>query len=132
MNTSYDEIYSTFMDNNLAEDIILPQRDSGKYEFIRNGVRFYNNEERDNIECDDQEENVGRKLNNDEILIIAHYIRYAFLKNQLTAFVTTWQPFEKDMGMKNYAHQRRGMELVIADCFATIIRLRHNKEDDIF
>lgn len=132
MNTSYDEIFSTFMDNNLAEDIDLPQTDPEIYRYINNGVKFYNNQERDNLICDDAEEKVSRQLNNDEVLIIAHYIRYAFLKNQLSGFLLTYQPFGKDMGFKNYDSQVRGLGRIVDDCMKTITTLRHNKEVDIF
>lgn len=132
MRTTYDTIYSTFMDNNLADDIDLPQDDEGIYRFINNAIKLYNNRERDNIECNDDIESVDRKLNNDEILMIAHYIKLAFLKNQLSAFTLTWQPFDKDMGLRNYDSQVRAMGRLVSDVEDVIRDIKFSKEEDIF
>ena len=130
--TSYDTLYSTFMNNNLADDIDLPQSEIEIYRVINNAVMLYNNRERDIIVCDDTLEEVDRELNNDEILMIAHYIKLAFLKNQMTAFTLTWQPFDKDMGLRNYDSQVRAMGRLVADAERVIQQFKFNKEVDIF
>lgn len=130
--TTYDELYSTFMNNNLADDIDLPQSDEEIYRVIKNAVMLYNNRERQDIECDDALETVDRLLNNDEVLMIAHYIKLTFLKNQRQAFGLTWQPFDKDMGLRNYDSQIRAMDRMIADAEKVIKQLKFNKAVDIF
>ena len=130
--TSYDELYSTFLNNSLADEIDLPQTNEEIYREINNAIMLYNNRERQNLICDDLQENVNRQLNNDEVLIVAHYIRLTFLKKQRMAFGLTWQPFDKDMGLRNYDSQIRAMDRQVWDAEQDIRKLRHNKEEDIF
>lgn len=130
--TTYDKLYSTFLNNNLADDIDLPSNDEEIYRVIENAIMLYNNRERETIECDNELEKVNRQLNNDEVLMIAFYIKLVFLKNQMNAFTLTWQPFDKDMGLRNYDSQVRAMERLVMRAESDIQQLKFNKEEDIF
>lgn len=129
--TSYDEIFSMFMQNCKVDDIELPQTDQGKYDMIRNAVFHFNNRMGDNIKLDDTLEKVNRKLSNNHLLLIIHYIRLSFLKNQLTQFSLTWQPFQKDIGLKNFSHQIRALTILIEDQERFIEQIILSQQQDI-
>lgn len=128
--TSYDQIWTTFLNNCKVSDIDLPQTPEKIYEIIRNGVMHFNNRLRENIVCDDSTETLNRELSNDYLLILAHYIRLIFLINQKTYFESLWQPFAKDVGLKNFSTQLKSLETSIAEEERTIDRLIMNMEDD--
>lgn len=128
--TSYDQIWTTFLNNCKVSDIDLPQTPEKIYEIIRNGVMHFNNRLREDIVCDDSTETLNRELSNDYLLILAHYIRLIFLINQKTYFESLWQPFAKDVGLKNFSTQLKSLETSIAEEERTIDRLIMNMEDD--
>lgn len=103
---TYDVIWETFLNNYRAEDIDLPETDEQIYPYITNAVMFLNNRLRTDFVCDDAQEVVtGTNLNDDVVLLIAHYIKLTFLKNDLTFFEKLWQPLASDVGIKNFRVQ---------------------------
>lgn len=132
MNTNYDKVYSTFLDNCMVSDIDLPKTPEQIYRMINNAVLLFNNDMRTSITCDDSNELLSIELTEDDLLILAHFIRLAFLKNQLTLYVSTWQPFDKDMGIRNYRSQVQALQRVVKDTEEDIKKLKRNMEEDIF
>ncbi|PKR82853.1 hypothetical protein [Heyndrickxia camelliae] len=130
MSTTYDRIYQTFLNNCKVSDIDLPSTDEGKYEMIKNAVLLFNNRLRTEIKCDDLTESVSEELNEDYLLIIAHYIRYSFLLNERTFFESLWQPFEKDVGLKNFSSQLTSLKNSVSEQERLIDRLIMNTEVD--
>jgi hypothetical protein len=128
--TSYDIIWTTFLENCKVDDIDLPQTDDKMYEAIKNAVLHFNNRLRDTLQCDDTNEQVSRDLTDDDLLILAHYIRYIFLKNQHTYFINLWQPFQKEIGLKNYKTQVDSLEMSMKMEKGEIEELIMNKADD--
>jgi hypothetical protein len=112
--TSYDEIYEEFLSRCKVDDIDLPNTNERIYAFIKTAVRDYNNRLRTSIVCNDESELVNKTLDDDEILILSHFLRLNFLKNQLIYFSSTWQPFAKDIGLKNFQAQLKSQELLVA------------------
>lgn len=109
-NTSYNEIWKTFLNNCKVSDIDLPQTDEQRYEVIKNAVLHFNNRLREDVKCDDSTEMVDRKLNGDHLLILAHYIRWSFLINQKTFLESLFQPFSHDVGIRNFKSQMDSLE----------------------
>jgi len=109
-NTSYNEIWKTFLNNCKVSDIDLPQTDEQRYEAIRNAVLHFNNRLREDVKCDDSTETVDRKLSDDHLLILAHYIRLIFLINQKTFYESLFQPFSQDVGIRNYNTQMNSLQ----------------------
>lgn len=101
--TSYDEIWTTFLNNCKVSDLDLPQTNKAIYESIRNAVMYMNNRLRTDLICDDVKETLNKEITQDHLLILANYIRYIFLINQKTYFENLWQPFSKDVGLKTSA-----------------------------
>jgi hypothetical protein len=112
--TTYDELWTEFITNCKTDDINLPQTDLGKYNAIHSAIREYKNRMTDTVlKWDDTTETVNIQLNDNQILIIAHYIRLAFLENEIISFSTTWQPFEKEIGAKNIRDQLSALRMLV-------------------
>ena len=82
--TTYDELYELFITNCRTDGLSLPRTEDQKYNAIKNAVMLFNNRLRDNLVCDDSTETISRELNDDEKLVVAHYIRLTLLKNVRT------------------------------------------------
>lgn len=128
--TTYDQIWTTFLNNCKVSDIDLPQTDEKIYEMISNAVLHFNNRLRDNVKCDNVTETLDRELSDDHLLILAHYIRLIFLKNQKTYFESVWQPFQGDIGLRNFSTQLKSLENSVQDQEKLIERLIINTEED--
>lgn len=128
--TSYDEIWTTFLNNCKVSDLDLPQTNKAIYESIRNAVMYMNNRLRTDLICDDVKETLNKEITQDRLLILANYIRYIFLINQKTYFENLWQPFSKDVGLKNFSTQLNSLKTSIELQDKTIDRLIMNTEVD--
>lgn len=103
--TTFDIVWQTFLLNCEMESIELPNTDDRIYQTIQNAILFFNNRFADNLKADELTETLNRELNDSHLLILAHYIKLAILKNKQIVYVTTWQPFQKEIGLKNYSYQ---------------------------
>jgi len=128
--TSYDEIWTTFLNNCKVSDLDLPQTNQAIYESIKNAVMYMNNRLRTDLICDDVKETLDKEITQDHLLILANYIRYIFLINQKTYFENLWQPFSKDVGLKNFSTQLNSLKSSIELQDKTIDRLIMNTEVD--
>lgn len=113
MSTTYNTIWSMFLQNCQVDDLDLPQTDDGKYDMIKNGVLHFNNRLQDNLQTDNLTETVDRDLSDNHLLILAHFLRLALLINKTTLFSLTWQPFMKDIGLKNFSYQLKTLEFLV-------------------
>ncbi|MFS0657361.1 hypothetical protein AB1L07_01885 [Niallia alba] len=130
MLTSYDDIWSTFMDNCKTSSLNLPRTNEGMYKAINNASKLFNNRLRADLKCDDEKESINKLLNDDELLILANYIRLVFLRNEKTFHETLFQPFSKDIGVKNYTTQVKNLESSVSDQERVIDMLIMNTEED--
>lgn len=130
MATTYDQIWQTFLNNCKASDLDIPSTPEKIYEAIRNAVMHTNNRLRTEIEADDITEQVNVELDNDELLILAHYIRYFFLLNQKTYFEQLWQPFASDISLKNFSAQLKSLDGAVDKEQHTIDMLIRNMSED--
>jgi hypothetical protein len=128
--TSYDQVWQTFLNNCKVSDIDLPQTPEKIYETIRNGVMHFNNRLREEVVCDDINETLDKELSNDLLLVLVHYIRLIFLINQKTYFESLWQPFSKDVGLKNFGTQLKSLETSVKEQQRTIDSLIMYMESD--
>jgi hypothetical protein len=128
--TSYDEIYQTFLNNCMTEDINLPKTPEQQYQVIKNATMYFNNKLRTNLSCDDSTETVSEDLSDDHLIILANYIRLTFLINQKTYIESLWQPFSSDVGIKNFNTQIKSLENSISEQKNTIDYLIINTMED--
>ncbi|HCL4447331.1 TPA: hypothetical protein N2D16_002937 [Clostridium botulinum] len=131
MNTSYDEIFESFLLNCGVDTSELPKDQYKIYLIINNAVNHYNNfmEEDYYITTDNKTEAVSKELNGSCLLILAYCIKYTYLENQLIEFEEIWSPFQKEIGFKNYKDQVTSREKTLERTKNKIIELISNIED---
>ncbi len=128
--TPYDAVWTTFLNNCKTSDIDLPQSDKLIHEAIRNGLLYLNNRLQTKYKGDDLLEEITDKLTDDHLLILAHMIRLVFLQNQRIYFVNLWQPFAKDITIRNFSSQLKSLDTSIKEAKDDIESLIRNAEED--
>ena len=128
--TTFDQIWTTFLNNCKTSDINLPQSDEKIYEEIANAIMLFNNRFRSDLKWDSRTETVDRLLNNDELLILANYIKLVFVMNEKNYYQTLMQPFSSDIGLKNFGTQLKTLENSVKAQEDFIDRLIMNAEED--
>ncbi|APR02491.1 TPA: hypothetical protein ACXDAY_002073 [Clostridium botulinum] len=131
MNTSYDEIFESFLLNCGIDTSELPKDQNKIYSIINNAVNHYNNfmEEDYYITTNNETETIDKRLDGSCLLILAHCIKYTHLENQLIEFEEIWSPFQKEIGFKNYKDQIASREKTLERTKNKIIELISNIED---
>jgi len=114
MNTTYDEIYRFFINNISVDQLSLPNTVEGQWEVIKNGVAHFNNKMEDALVADDATETVSRALTNNEMLVLAHILKFILLQNMLIYKSSTLSPFTKEIGVKNVGDQLKAIRELIA------------------
>lgn len=127
---TYDDVWSTFLDNYKINPQDLPQDNLTIYQDIRNAVMRFNNRLRTNIQCDDATETIVGAETNDDRLLIGHYIRLAYLINSKTLYETLYQPLASDVGIRNYRTQMSSLETSIKRQEETIEQFIFNTRED--
>jgi hypothetical protein len=127
--TSYDDLWVVFLNNVEVSNLDLPQNNNEIHDAIHNAVLHYNNVMETAIECNHVLEAFSTTLSDNQILILAHFLRLVLLKNKLTLFTLTWQPFEKEIGVKNFGTQLKMLESMVAEEKETISQLIINQQD---
>lgn len=130
MNTTYDKLWSTFLNNCKISDVELPKTDEKIYEHIQNALLHFNNRMRTKLAGDDITETLNEELSGDYLLILAHFIRLVFLINQKTYFENTWQPFANDLGVKYYGTQLQSLRNSVETQQLSIERMIMFQEED--
>ena len=128
--TTYDDVYTEFMTITKTDPINIPTDQDKIYDAIHNAVHMFNNRMRDNLQYDDSTELFDRELNHDELVILANFLKLIFLENQLTYFTTLFQPFAKDVGLRNYQSQIKSLEFLIQQQNKRIDELINNTQVD--
>ena len=130
MATSYDTIWTTFLENCKTPDINLPSTDERKYAVIQNAILLFNNRMRTTIKCDDENETVDTDMSDDQLILLAHYIKLVFLSNEKTYYETLLNPFQKDIGFRNHAAQINSIRGSVTEQEKFIERLIINQTED--
>lgn len=128
--TSYDEVWETFLNNYKVPKEDMPQSDEEIYRHIRNAVMRFNNRMYTNITCNDETETLSEELDDNQLLVLAHFIRLIFLINQRTFYEALWQPFSADVGLRNFKDQLNSLKDSIKEQESLIDRLIANMEED--
>jgi hypothetical protein len=128
--TSYDEIWESFLENCKTDKMNLPTTSDRIYAMIKNAVKHYNNRMGTKYVCDDIMENINDKLSDDELIILAHYIKLIFLRNDKNDYITIWGSFTKEVGQTNYSTILKGKENAVKEEEEEIEKLIYNTVDD--
>lgn len=115
MNTTFDDVWSCFLNNCKVSDIDLPNTNEKIHETIKNATMYFNNRMRTSIQCDTSIETFSEELSEDFLLILANFIRLTFLINQRTYFESLWQPFASDVGLRNFGTQINSLKASVQE-----------------
>lgn len=102
---SYDDIWEEFRENYKVDDINLPTSTEAIYRTIRSAIRLMNNELRLNLIGDNETETVVNLENEDQLIILANFIRLNMLRNDKKYYESLWQPMNSDIGLRNFGTQ---------------------------
>lgn len=127
---TYDDVWSSFLDNYKVNDYDLPTTDQAIYNDIRNAVMLYNNRLRTKFICDDASEVIIGAETEDERLLIAHYIRLTFLMNEKTLYESLYQPIAPDIGVRTNNSQMNSLEKSISRQEDFIEKFIFNTQED--
>lgn len=106
--TSYDEIYTLFLDISRTDDFNLPQSDDGRYALINAGRLIYNNKLFKSLGQNDMMEELTEELNGNQMLLLANCMKLVCFDNLLGDFISTYSMFQKEVGFKDYSAQLKG------------------------
>lgn len=115
MSTTFDDVWSCFLNNCRVSDIDLPNTNEKIHEAIKNATMYFNNRMRTSIHCDTEIETFSVELSEDHLLILANFIRLTFLVNQRTYFESLWQPFASDVGLRNFGTQINSLKASVQE-----------------
>lgn len=136
MGNTYDEIFQCFLDNCGHDFDDIPQSDELRYRMIRNSIKLYNQKAKKyssrmqgDVECNDEFENINKRLTDTEMLILSNIIAYVLTKNKLAEFSSIYSVFAKELGINNYNAQVKARESVILSYKKEIDRLIEDEID---
>lgn len=131
MMTSYDDIWSCFLDNCGLDLKTLPNTASEIHREIRNGVRNYNiktDECEIKLEYNDNLEELNRSLDDNRLKLLALIIKETICKNELQFFENIYQFDMKEVKSKFYKDQVSARRSTISDIKREIIELLTNMD----
>lgn len=105
MYTTYDDLYTRFLNINKSENYNLPQTDEQRYELIHLAVDDINIRLDLEISYDDSMETLDKKLTTNQFLIVTNYMKLHQMRNDYHYLATFLTPFEQDIGTKNVTAQ---------------------------
>lgn len=109
--TTYDEIWSCFLDNVGKYSENLPKENSEIYRLIHNAVRDYNiktDEDENKLTFIDETEIVNQELDDNRLKLLALLLKKNILQNDLEYFQEVYQYDLKEVKSKFYKNQVDG------------------------
>lgn len=126
---TFNEIWTTFLENYTVEEIDLPHPDRIP-EVIKNALRLLNNRMRTNAVCDFASETVNGLTTDDELILLAHYIKLVQLINSKVFYEKLYNPFSADVGVRNFKTQLDSLNNSIKEQEDLIDRIIYNSMED--
>ena len=127
--TSYDSIFTCFLENCKIQSKNLPTTDIGKYAMIHNACRHYSNKmEEFELKWDDLTETLTVELDSNRLLILAYCIKLVYLENAVTEFTDIFSVFQKELGINNYNSQVKARQYNVLTTEHKIIELMTNMQ----
>lgn len=126
VNTTYQEIWNTFVNiiGVVGED--LPQDDEGKYILINSGILRYNSLTEDSekkIIGNDFTEEINISLDYNRLLLLCNCIKFIYLENEKNEYEAVWGVFSNDIGLKFYGETVKAKRNTLVDTEKEINRL---------
>lgn len=125
-NTTYQEVWNTFVNivGVVGED--LPQDDEGKYILINSGILRYNSLTEDSekkISGNDFAEEINISLDYNRLLLLCNCIKFIYLENEKNEYEAVWGVFSNDIGLKFYGDTVKAKRNTLVDTEKEINRL---------
>lgn len=125
-NTTYQEIWNTFVNivGVVRED--LPQDNEGKYILINSGILRYNSLTEDSekkILSNDFAEEINISLDYNRLLLLCNCIKFIYLENEKNEYEAVWGVFSNDIGLKFYGDTVKAKRNTLVDTEKEINRL---------
>lgn len=126
VNTTYQEVWNTFVNivGVVGED--LPQDDEGKYILINSGILRYNSLTEDSekkIIGNDFTEEINISLDYNRLLLLCNCIKFIYLENEKNEYEAVWGVFSNDVGLKFYGDTVKAKRNTLEDTEKEINRL---------
>ena len=101
-NTTYDELYTSFIRNTHVPNSDLPKTDEGRYTLIQSGISMYNTEVLDGVEIsgDDSTEEISVELDHTRLLMLSWCLRKIVITGSHDYKTTLTVPFSKELGKR--------------------------------
>lgn len=101
---SFDIIWETFLENYRVEDVDLPHPEQIP-SVIQNALMRLNNRMRTKAICNHASEMVEDLSGEDNLILLAHYIKLVQLVNSKVFYEKLYNPFSADVGVRNFKTQ---------------------------
>lgn len=126
---TFDDIWLTFLNNYKVEDIDLPHPERIP-EIIQDALMRFNNRMRTKAKCDFSNECVVGLTSEDDLLLLAHYIKLIQLINSRVHYESLYNPFAADVGVRNFKTQLDSLNGSIKDQEKLIDEIIFNAMED--
>ena len=124
MATSYDELWTTFVDSSGIDVATLPQSDRYIYALINKAVDLYNEkideEFYDTLETNNTSEEITPALDRRKLRILAMCLHVEVLKMQLEDFNIEWRYNQGEVNEKFFKDQVSARQTAIYDLISDI------------
>lgn len=135
MATSYDELWTTFVDSSGIDVATLPQSDRYIYALINKAVDLYNEkideEFYDTLETNNTSEEITPALDRRKLRILAMCLNVEILKMQLEDFNVEWQYDQSAVKSRFYKDQNSARQTAIKnlldDIDQRIVNMNNNE-----
>lgn len=106
--TTYDDVYTYFISITKVDEYDVPSTEEGMYHLIDNGRLEFNLRREDDLEVNDEDQELSRKLTGQELMLLGNCMRLVTFRNMLTDFTSNYSMFQKEVGYKDYKAQLEG------------------------
>lgn len=104
-NTTYQEVWNTFVNITGVVEEDLPQDDEGKYILINSGILKFNSITEDSekkLIGNEYMEELNIALDYNRLLLLCNCIKFIYLENEKNEYESVWGVFSNDIGLKFY------------------------------
>lgn len=127
--SSYDSIFTCFLENCKIQSKNLPTTSEGKYAMIHNACRHYTNKmEEYGLLWNDSTESLTVELDSNRLLILAYCMKLVYMENAVTEFTDVWSVFQKELGINNFQAQVKAKQYNVESAEQKIIELMTNMQ----
>lgn len=132
--TSYDDIWSCFLDNSGKDLETLPNNDDEIHKIIHNAIRRYNAmmDSENKLNFDDSTESIDKSLDDNKLLLLSLYVKLIVYTNDKEYFEQVYQYDIYEVKSKFYKQQDDARQATIDNIKKEIKQYRTNMRDFLY